>query len=1100
MSANPARPARHRVVRESANGSAPTFWAARLLDGGTPVGSPRHARGGGSRYAQNVGRVGALAVSLGIGLAVANSATGVAVADDSDSGSSVSTAGSNAGPAADSTPSGNDPQGADSGSDDAGQDDGDDDGALDDDDLGEDLNDDDLGEDLDDEDLDDGDGTGEAGAGQGADDQDGDDGSAEGDVAAPDANAGAQSGSLADDSEISESVDQGTQPGDGGEPAGIEEVRDPTDDLDAEGAVPDATVDAVVPSPSGGTDVEGETSVVALATDETVSEVNLFSAVMSTVISPLLAPEVPVPASITDALLAWFRRIITHTFFNKTPVVRSVTTTQIITGQVIIDIDAYDPNGDPLTYDIIQPAGGFVFRDLLTGKFVYTPLTPVIGDPRPVEFTVIVRDDSENLTGVLGSIQRLLHSVARAFGLAEAENFTQGVSFNADPILQLPPSMVAVGGLPYTLGGDPVKVLSLAEIIDLDSSSMDSVTVTIGLGYQSGDKLGYVAPDGVDLDVEWVNDYTLTLSGTRPIAQYEAALKAVTFSATQLGLLGRTVEITLVDEQGLGSLLPATALVAVLPAIYLPPSLVAAGGLPYVLAGNPVKLLSIAEIIDLDSSSMQSVTLTITGGRQTGDTLGYIAPDGSLVTGTWENDWTLTLTGPASTGQFEAALKAVTFSATELGLLARTVEITPTDTDGVQSLLPTLVAIGVLPSIVIELPLTVTPIGLPVHTIGKPPVPLMSGVSIANADDGMLSGATVTIGLGRMSGDKLTYTAPAGNPVVVVQTNDWTLTLSGAATVAQYQEALKAISFSATQLGLTRTVSITVVEADGDTNPIPGVVFANTAAPLLPTVAVLSLPPTYTLGKPGVVLAPVVEIVDLDSTTMTGATVKITGGRQSGDVLNYTPPAGSSITATWNGTDTLTLSGVATKAQYEAALEAVTFAASGGVAIIRTFSINVTDDSGVNAALPALVLGGVKNPDRPTLAVLGLSGLAFPSVGQTVRPITSATIIDPDSTVLTGATVKITDNFVTGDTLTYTPIAGNPVTASFNSATRELTLSGTATLAQYKQALEAVTFKATQYGGGWLSVSHTRTLSIYVTDDSNVSNLLPGIVLVTVYR
>ncbi|PRC52003.1 hypothetical protein C6A85_61135, partial [Mycobacterium sp. ITM-2017-0098] len=68
-----------------------------------------------------------------------------------------------------------------------------------------------------------------------------------------------------------------------------------------------------------------------------------------------------------DALLAYVRRLIVHTFFNKTPVVRSVETEQIVTGQVIITVDAYDPNGDPLTYDIVQPEGGLVFREPITG-------------------------------------------------------------------------------------------------------------------------------------------------------------------------------------------------------------------------------------------------------------------------------------------------------------------------------------------------------------------------------------------------------------------------------------------------------------------------------------------------------------------------------------------------------------------------------------------------------------------------------------------------------------------------------------------------------------------------------------------------------------
>lgn len=76
-----------------------------------------------------------------------------------------------------------------------------------------------------------------------------------------------------------------------------------------------------------------------------------------------------------------------------------------------------------------------------------------------------------------------------------------------------------------------------------------------------------------------------------------------------------------------------------------------------------------------------------------------------------------------------------------------------------------------------------------------------------------------------------------------------------------------------------------------------------------------------------------------------------------------------------------------------------------------------------------------------------------------------------------------------------------PITASYNTATGELILTGTATIAQYKQALESVTFRATQYGGGLLdALGVTRVLSVFVTDDSGVSNTLPGVVPVTVFR
>ncbi|MBX7448070.1 hypothetical protein GR927_08705 [Mycolicibacterium sp. 3033] len=799
----------------------------------------------------------------------------------------------------------------------------------------------------------------------------------------------------------------------------------------------------------------------------------------------------PASSPVDDALLAYVRRLITHTLFNKTPVVRSVTTEQIITGQVVIRIDAYDPNDDPLTYTIEQPAsGGVVVRNPLDGTFLYTPTTPVIGNSRPVEFTVVVSDSSVDLPGLLG----LLHTVARVIGLAQADTYRQTVAFTVDPLVQLPPALLATPALPYVVKSDPVKLLSAASITDVDSAQLQSVTVAIAGGKQIGDVLGYSAPEGSTITPTFNDDNrTLTLSGLASLGDYEAALKAITFSATKLGLATRAIEITLTDEQGVENLIPAGVLLLLLPAVQLPPSLFALGGGPFRLGGEPVKLMSVAEITDLDSPSLTSVTVSLGIDKLSGDALSYTAPGDNPIAATFSDDnRTVTLTGPGTLTEFEAALKEITFTATQFGLGLRTVNVTLTDTEGVESLLPATFVIGVLPAIVVELPLTVTPVGLPIHTIGKPPVELLSSVLITNADNGKLTGATIVIGAGRLSGDKLTYTAPDGSTIDVSRPNDWTIELTGLASVEQYTAALQAISFSATQVGLTRSVTITITEEDGDTSPVPGVVFANTIAPLRPLVTVLSLPPTYTLGKSGMKVASNVEIGDLDSTVLTGATVKITGGREAGDLLSFAAISGNPVTATWNGTDTLTLSGTATLAQYEAALEAVTFTATGGAGLLetRTVTIDVVDDSGASTLLPAAVLVGVKNPDRPTIATIGAT---IVKVGNTVKPVTSATIIDTDSTMLTGASLAITAGFRSGDTLAYAAINGNPVTASYNSSTGVLTLSGTATIAQYEQAIEAVTFKATQLG-----ILPTRTITVNVVDDSNLSAVLAGLVLTTV--
>ncbi|WP_263997417.1 hypothetical protein, partial [Mycolicibacterium vanbaalenii] len=84
---------------------------------------------------------------------------------------------------------------------------------------------------------------------------------------------------------------------------------------------------------------------------------------------------------------------------------------------------------------------------------------------------------------------------------------------------------------------------------------------------------------------------------------------------------------------------------------------------------------------------------------------------------------TLTLSGVATLDQYEEAIKAVTFSATEGGL-SRGISFSVTDEAGVQSLVPGAAIVNV-----IGLPPTVTVFGIPIFKLGGAPVNVVSSVT-----------------------------------------------------------------------------------------------------------------------------------------------------------------------------------------------------------------------------------------------------------------------------------------------------------------------------------------------------------------------------------
>ncbi|GAA0020831.1 tail fiber protein [Bradyrhizobium diazoefficiens] len=125
--------------------------------------------------------------------------------------------------------------------------------------------------------------------------------------------------------------------------------------------------------------------------------------------------------------------------------------------------------------------------------------------------------------------------------------------------------------------------------------------------------------------------------------------------------------------------------------------------------------------------------------------------------------------------------------------------------------------------------------------------------------------------------------------------------------------------------------------------------------------------------------------------------------------------------------------------------------------------------------LTASVLGIVHTAPTVTAG----ASLNYP-VGSAAALLDSTLIVaDPDSGGnLTGATIKIASGFVSGDALSF--ISQNNITGSYNAATGLLTLSGTDTLDHYQTVLESIAFSAPGS-----TAPGSRTIEWTVTDGSS---------------
>ena len=384
---------------------------------------------------------------------------------------------------------------------------------------------------------------------------------------------------------------------------------------------------------------------------------------------------------------------------------------------------------------------------------------------------------------------------------------------------------------------------------------------------------------------------------------------------------------------------------------------------------------------------------------------------------------------------------------------------------------------------------------------------LDAGLLVNDVDSGgNLTGATVKVSTGFLAGDALNFTNANG---ITGSYNAATgvLTLSGTATLAQYQAALQSITYSftpangdPTAAGTDTTRTISWVVNDG--SAVNG-----SSAPATSTLTDVHVAPTVTAGGtailtgggPAVVLDAGLLVNDVDSGgNLTGATVKVSTGFLAGDALNFTNANG--ITGSYNAaTGVLTLSGTATLAQYQAALQSITYSftpangdpTAAGTDTTRTISWVVNDGSAVNGSSAPATSTLTDVHVAPTVTAGGTA--TFTGGGPAVVLDAGLLVNDVDSGGnLTGATVKVSTGFLAGDALNFTN--ANGITGSYNAATGVLTLSGTATLAQYQAALQSITYSFTPANGDPTAAGTdtTRTISWVVNDGSAVNGVTPS--------
>ena len=363
-----------------------------------------------------------------------------------------------------------------------------------------------------------------------------------------------------------------------------------------------------------------------------------------------------------------------------------------------------------------------------------------------------------------------------------------------------------------------------------------------------------------------------------------------------------------------------------------------------------------------------------------------------------------------------------------------------------------------------------------------------AGIPIVDADVAISQNAVLGSSIGKANvvlsnakaGDTLTVgTLPAGITATVDSSVSGTIsvTLSGSASVASYQSALAAIRFANSSDApntADRLISVSVTNTTFGTT-------SNTALSTIRVTAVNDAPvatgetATTSEDTPLTVAASPTTGLLVNDTDVDGGELSIASFTVAG--VSGTFAAGGTANIASVGNLTINANGsyaFAPAPDFNGAVPDATYTVSDGAGGTSpaTLSISVT---AVNDA-PTVDLSA-------SVAGTGYTTTYLP--GGTPIAITATDIgaTDPDNSTLASATITLTDAQA-GDRLAASTMPAGITASTYDPITHTITLTGTASLASYQTALQAITFA----NASAASATADRHVSVTVNDGALASN------------
>jgi hypothetical protein len=642
------------------------------------------------------------------------------------------------------------------------------------------------------------------------------------------------------------------------------------------------------------------------------------------------------------------------------------------------------------------------------------------------------------------------------------------------------PVLVAGGGSPtFTEDGAPAVVDNGLTISDVDNTTLASATVTITNLLNAGAETLAVNVGATGIIASY-SAPTLTLTGVATLAQYETVLRTVTYSNSSNTPNTTARVISFQVNDGAANSNTVTKSVSVV-ATDDAPTLTAGGASPtFVEDGAAVAVDPAITPSDVDSANLSSATVTITNLLNAGSETLAASTGGTSITAVYAAP-TLTLTGSDTLANYQAVLRSITYNNTSQNPNTTARSISFVVNDGTSNSNTVTKTLSITPTN--DAPVLTSGAGAPVFTEDGAPAVVDGGLTISDVDSANLATATVTI-TNLLNAGAETLAVNVGATGLIASYVAPTLTLTGSATLAQYETVLRTVTYSnSSNTPNTTARVISFVVNDGAAN-------SNTASKSVAVVATNDAPvltagggsPAFTEGAGPVAVDPAITPSDVDSASLSSATVTITNLLDAGLETLAASTGGTSITAVY-AAPTLTLTGVDTLANYQTVLRSVTYNNSSNAPNTTGRSISfVVNDGAANSNTVTKTVSITTVNSAPTL----VAGGGAPTFVEDAGPVVvdnGITPADVDSATLASATITITNPIDGAAELLAATTGATSIVASYVAPT--LTLTGVDTIANYQTVLRTVTYENTSNTPN----TTARVISFKVNDGSLDSNV-----------